>query len=573
MSTFESFLRKKNKLEISKDAIEIARLKEEYCEANKNDLLDYLYEFLRNKISSSSQYDITLNLDYVKFYGKISLLSAIHEYTFKGIDYCYIQKFKDALLGKNSDFRISFNFKHTIFDSYIKFDNLHCEKLIFENTVFNKGARLRFINVTEIIYEPKHLGGDVTFANKYFDKNENQIIDLYTSIETFTYRHQITGSGFTFFVGINFTQLASFTNSILDRVQFSNMNLSGCLFINSKIDKTRFYNCVFEQAPNIALPISKDKPNLIKWYFGSLFIVFLLIFLVRETKDIPINILATLLYGNVLFMLFASFLQTLFPKWSINKHFCVHDEIRYPKDSKLENYLSFNRSLREVYRQLKINFQKNEDYQMAGDFYYSQRYIEITLIGTYYETFSQWLLLNMHHWINGFGERWVRPIIWMGLTIWIFMSINTPNKDYISTPSTPVFLLQGYNQQTGKLDLNESNISIHPNTSHHFLNIANTTYMSTPDQNNTQTKEKIIFAYDNVFDYHYSKQMIPMIRNDIDSRFLYSISHFAFPFMSDQKQWFQTTNSKSLYLSTIETILLWFFFGAFVLAIKNRIKR
>lgn len=567
MITFESYL---HQFRNTTKPIEEMRLLERYNRADINDIKNFIYEVLASIIHTDDQYVVNLNFDYVRVYGKVSFLKEIDKFPFNGIDCCYIEKFKNALHGKDTDFKISFNFKHTVFDSYIKFDNIHCEQLTFNDTVFNKGARLRFINVAEIIYEPKHLGGDVTFANKYFDNEENQIIDQKTTIETFKYRHQITGSGFTFFAGVNFIKIAYFTHSVLDRVQFSDMNLSRCLFISSKIDKTRFYNCVFDQTSNIALPISKDKPNLLKWYLGSLLIVLFIIFLVRETKDIPINILATLLYGNILFMLVAYFLQTLFPKWSINKHFCVNDEIRYSKDSEFEDYLSFNRSLREVYRQLKINFQNNEDYQMAGDFYYSQRYIEITLIGTYYGTFSQWLLLNMHHWINGFGERWARPLIWMGVTIWLFMSINTPNKDYISTPSTPVFLLQGYNLKNEKLYLNENNISDKATDSHHFLNIANTSYLNPID---SKTNEKIIFAYDNIYDYHYTKQMIPMIRDDLNTKFLYSISHFALPFMSDQKRWFQTTNSKSLYLSTIETILLWFFFGAFVLAIKNRIKR
>jgi len=572
MSTFETFLRKKNKLSMSSDAIETIRLKEKYCNANIHDILEYLYIVLQNKISSNNPYDITFNFDYVKIYGKVSLLNAINNYSFKGIDYCYIQKFKDTLEGKSADFSISFNFKHTIFDSYVKFDDLHCEKLNFENTVFNKGARLRFINVHDITYEPKHLGGDVTFANKYFDNEENQMIDLNTKIGTFKYRHQITGTGFTFFVGINFEKIAYFTNSILDRVHFANMDLAKCLFISSKIDKTRFYHCDFPQEQNIFLPHSKDKINIPIWLIGIFFLLFLVVSVIYFEKDtlwfyifvIPVF----LIFGNLIFMPLAYLLQSLVSSnLSLNTHICVYDEIKQTNPMDFDQQKNFNSSIREVYRQLKINFQNNEDYQTAGDFYYSQRYFEIIHIETKDGKTLQWYLLNIHHWVNGFGERWLRPVMWIFLTVTLFMFMSTPNKDYISTPSTPIFLLQGYNQQTGKLDLNESNAS------HHFLNIANTTYMDTTNSYTTKPKENVIFAYDNIFDYHYTKQMIPMIRNDINSRFLYSISHFVLPFMSDQKRWFQTTNGKSLFLSTIETIFLWFFFGAFVLAIKNRIKR
>lgn len=567
MLTFEKYLYQKRNIT---RPIEEMRLSEKYSRANINDLLEFIHQVLMSTINTDSQYNVNLNFDYVRIYGRVSFLKEIDRFSFQGLECCYIEKFKNALYGRDQNFKISLNFKHTIFDSYIKFDNLHCEKLNFENTVFNKGARLRFINVNEIIYEPKRLGGDVTFANKYFDNEENQIIDLNTKIGTFKYRHQITGTGFTFFVGINFEKIAYFTNSILDRVHFSNMNLSKCLFISSKIDKTRFYNCDFPQHENLPLMISKDTPNIFLWFLGLFFILLIMTVSIEYSHDIPlIYIIGILLYGNLIFMPLAFLLQKLVSsKLSVNKHFCVYDEIVQKQDITFEQKISFNRSLREIYKQLKINFQTNEDYQIAGDFYYSQRYLEIIPLETKDGKILQWVLLNTHHWINGFGERWLRPILWSGLSILIFMFLNTPNKDYISTPSTPVFLLQGYNQNIGKLDLNESNISDNPNILHHFLNIANTTYL-----NGSESKEKIIFAYDNVYDYHYTKQMIPMIRDDLNSRFLYSLSHFALPFMSNQKRWFQTTNSTSLYLSTIETIFLWFFFGAFVLAIKNRIKR
>lgn len=570
MLTFETFLREKNNLSITLEDIEDARLKEAYCKANINDLKNFICKVLESVIHTDSQYVVNLNFDYVKVYGKVSFLQEIAKFSFQGLNCCYIEKFKNALHGKDQDFKISLNFKHTIFDSYIKFDNLHCEKLNFENTVFNKGARLRFINVNEITYEPKHLGGDVTFANKYFDNEENQIVDLNTKIGTFKYRHQITGIGFTFFVGINFEKIAYFTNSILDRVHFSNMNLSKCLFISSKIDKTRFYNCDFPQQQNIFLPYSKDKINVPVWLMGIFFILSIVALVIYLEKDIPFfYILVFPIFGNLIFMPLAYSLQSLFSSnLSLNTHICIYDEIKQKNPMDFDQQVNFNSSIREVYRQLKINFQNNEDYQTAGDFYYSQRYFEIIQIETKDGKILQWVLLNIHHWINGFGERWLRPLLWIVLTVAIFTFISTPNKDYISTPSTPVFLFQGYNPNTKKLDLNESNISENANASHHFLNIANTTYL-----NGTESKEKIIFAYDNIYDYHYTKQMIPMIRDDLNSRFLYSLSHFALPFMSDQKRWFQTTNNTSLYLSTIETIFLWFFFGAFVLAIKNRIKR
>ncbi len=56
-------------------------------------------------------------------------------------------------------------------------------------------------------------------------------------------------------------------------------------------------------------------------------------------------------------------------------------------------------------------------------------------------------------------------------------------------------------------------------------------------------------------------------------QFLYSAHQFISPFTNKNKSWFKTVSPKTSLLNIIETILLYLFFGAFILALKNRIKR
>jgi len=53
----------------------------------------------------------------------------------------------------------------------------------------------------------------------------------------------------------------------------------------------------------------------------------------------------------------------------------------------------------------------------------------------------------------------------------------------------------------------------------------------------------------------------------------YSFSHIALPFIPKEKQLFVKVTQKAVLLGYLESILLWFFAGAFVLAISHRIRR
>jgi hypothetical protein len=125
------------------------------------------------------------------------------------------------------------------------------------------------------------------------------------------------------------------------------------------------------------------------------------------------------------------------------------------------------------------------------------------------------------------------------------------------------------------IDFNQSSkTSNELNSTAHFLLIAETNYK---DLNKTT-----IFAYDDRFNFEFNEQYIPMLKNDKSNilsilpnatQLYYSFSNIISPFIPDNKQWFTNRTNTAVKLSILETILLWFFFGAFVLAVKNRIRR
>ena len=64
-----------------------------------------------------------------------------------------------------------------------------------------------------------------------------------------------------------------------------------------------------------------------------------------------------------------------------------------------------------------------------------------------------------------------------------------------------------------------------------------------------------------------------MLKDDYTTRLAYSLTKMISPFMSEEKNWFTPRSEKAHLSGIFESLLLWFFFGAFVLAVKNKIKR
>ena len=575
---------------------------DKYCE--DNDTFDFCFDFSKVVFNDS--------LQLVKLFDESS-----DGYQWARENSQDFTKVLDVIQGINVDdsekpiYRLHFKFDKAIFHKSVDLTNMRCYKLSFEDTIFHQDAKFAFVGVEEFIYKPYQLDVDVTFyhrerANMAEGKLRGEVKG---GIRAFYFRHHLQGSGKTYFVGVNFQKAAYFQDVNLENVVFSYIDrasMSKCYFANSLLENTQFYKCEFDYMPNRVAPFVFSKQYLhviIPIFCCSLWVVVYLLNLINEytDKDIPLpvmifaSIFITLMCLNLGYMSLMYYVQKA-SSWlnkniwsffeifeSLNHHICVaDDDIKHEEtEQQKENF----QSLREVYRQLRINHEKHGDWQLAGEFYYSQRYCEVISQMNFFKGQLQHMLLNVHHVVNGFGERWLRALVWVCVTLGLFALFGgEPNRDYVSTKSTPEYLLVAHKpmsdtnasdyNRTYYQEFNESNVTDNNISEQaHFMLYAKTTYRQSDKDENVTGKPKTIFAYDNRFDYAYTEQYIPMLKNNFGTRILHSLSKFVSPFTSSEKQWFQDRSGKAYLGGFAETMLLWLFFGGFLLAVKNKIKR
>lgn len=563
---------------------------------NSESLSYWLFQVIENNISLDT-FDFVFDFSSTEFFYLLKFVELFDENS-KGYQWARenskdFTKVLDVIQGINVDdsekpiYRLHFKFDKAVFHKSVDLTNMRCHNLSFEDTIFHQDAKFAFVDVEEFVYKPYQLEVDVTFyhrerANMAEGKLRGEVKG---GIRAFYFRHHLQGSGKTYFVGVDFQKAAYFQDVNLENVVFSYIDrdsMSKCYFANSFLENTQFYKCEFDYIQNLHVPLSFLGEMKLYWlliasifgYFGCLvwnIMYYPLIFL------LPLYIFASAIFFNSFFMYLLSIIQKIFK--DINYHICVAEEkILLKRNSKKqdENF----RSLREIYRQLRINHEKHGDWQLAGEFYYSQRYCEI-ITKEQYKQFFQSIILHWHHFVNGFGERWLRALVWVCLTLGLFALFGgEPNRDYVSTKSTPEYLLvahkpmskdensgdynRTYYQEFDESNVTDKNISEQA----HFMLYSKTTYLK--QDNNTSPK---VFAYDDRFNYHYNEQYIPMLKNSFEVKLLHSLSKFVSPFTSNEKQWFQDRSGKAYFCGFSETMLLWFFFGGFLLAVKNKIQR
>lgn len=579
------------------------------------DIRQVLRDYFASKTSDNDV--LALSFDNEKFTQEINFKELLFEVC-NSNEYEYgFKDFADYLNGKNDKFKLVMSFDKAIFDIYPNFDGLRCHKLSFNNTVFEKGARFRHIDVDEVLFEPRRLDADATFFHRKKADIDAGILrgKEIGKIGRFKYRHQLEGDGTTFLIGMRFTERAEFTDCVLDKVQFSYLDensLSKCYFANSIIGKARFYNCTFHFSPNFitAFRFIENKQKVLAYsaLFATPIVIIGLLFFVGSMIEVIFYIFLIMLpfmvvlggsiFNTSYFMPLMKLLEKIIDsilELQINRHITTADDSIATQNISPEQNKINRETVREIYRQLKISYSESGDYQKAGEFYYSQRYWETVGDGKGFYGFfsSQQLLMDIHHWVNGFGERWLRAFVWFLLTIFGFAFFAyTPNEDFISTKSTPEYFLNAYNDgdknKTSKIAFNTDKKTgkIENVNSSHFMEIATTNYKDSSveyikDKNKSivakQTKDinKTFYAFDNRFDFYYTSQFIPVLKteNNFDLELTHSLSKMIAPFISEEKKWFQDRSQNAYYLGFLETILLWIFFLAFVFAVKNRIRR
>lgn len=558
----------------------------EYC----TEAITQFFQEALKIIQTSYINDSLSKLDEIKF--TLDECSIIDEFRILNImeAICSELKFDDfykCLIGKNEKFSISFSFDKTTFLAHARFDNLCCCDLSFYNTTFEKGALLRWITANKVIFRPWKLGADVTFGNAgYANLDDKKLyVEDRGSIKKLKFRHNLEGSGWTYFIGVKFLEKADFTNTVLDKVHFGNVDMKNCYFFNAIIQDTRFVNCEFPRSQNLWTStihkriFHKTSPEKQAFISGTFFIVSFISFywfglnFPNNLNDLASSVglislfvvfLAHLYFLNYPFMLITRLLP-------FSKHFSTADEQLVFIKSDPITFSKKLANLREVYKQLRTNFESNNDYQTAGEFYFSQRHIELAQFDFEGETksFSQQVLMNTLHWINGFGERWIRTIIWLFLTIVLFSFIYKPNIDYISTQNTPSFLFDSIVKKANSI--NQQKISEMQFNSN-YTQIQELIFQ---DKNLTDNVRNTFNGFNElqINDHNRLKKYVLTLDNSYTTRFIYSMSHFTLPLISKEKQWFNGLSKKAYLFGILETLLLWLFVFSLGVSIKNKIKR
>jgi len=114
-----------------------------------------------------------------------------------------------------------------------------------------------------------------------------------------------------------------------------------------------------------------------------------------------------------------------------DKRFRVYDEICPLKTGETRRWDHIER----LYRELKQNHEDRRDYERAGDFHYGEKKMRRKNPDT---PVLLKCLLTLYCWVSGYGERYVRPLVWaFGLLVlctfgYLFLGIAPPDK--VSTP-------------------------------------------------------------------------------------------------------------------------------------------
>jgi len=553
---------------------------------NKDSHADYfdelIHKYIEYRVLNSKNSGVHIN-----FNGVIFL-----EFNFHNLVNMYEDSKKDTSVKINHDNKkLNFKFDNAVFESYARFDNIKCNKITFKDTKFLSGGSIKSrekkdnkkdnLEIDTLVFRPLELGSDFMIdLGKYAD--ENSILSHENGvIKNIQFNNHQIGDGRVFFVGLNDSlNNGDFRNRILDNVIFKNCDLRKCQFASSKVNETEFRNCTFPVIRNqlAAHPFYKRLytdfilfPSLvILIYFVSINNV------VLESLSIY-NEFYIFLAPFLIYVLLASvhpFLQPI--EYTISKifhwipigsyayegartfnyHFSTKDEEKIFSDkkaSKKEKMESLN-SLLHVYKQLKENFEKN-DFQMAGNFFYSQRYLETISESFKTKSMADTLLLSTHYVVNGFGERFVRPVVFFMLTVILFSFFTDANKDYVATANTPYFLIKDANQT--------SNITYYKeNSFKEYINIKGLT-----------KEDKFRFKNFPIVNDNSKVKTFSLDENNSLVSLYYSFSHITLPFVSKEKEIFVKVTKDAVLLGYLESVLLWFFAGAFVLAVSHRIRR
>ena len=410
-------------------------------------------------------------------------------------------------------------FDRATFEGYFRLENIFCRKLSFTDTIFLEGGEIRrqtggILHIEKIVFNPFHVEND--FVVSSIDSSESACKDSCDrgQVKLIKFENHKSGRGKVYFIGMGKETEGDFRRNNLDSVIFQHCSLENFRFLYSKVINTEFTNCTFPLIRECSSLNLLDHRTIERWLDLAdrlHFIEYLLFIRVLGDKensaDNPYNRIKT-----------------------IHHHIGIYDAVqiynkmedfKFADDARRRAEIQAELdSLTDLYQQLKVNFEKN-DYQKAGDFFYAQRYTEI-LSGHRKALVTERPLLKIHYTVNGFGERFLKPLIWL-FVILAFVAF----------------------WQKGSLD-------------HYFLPTEKTPAALLCKENEAKENEK--------------KGEVKRFKTDLKTSVTVMLINIPLPFKTRFSQWVEPTYN-GYWLVLLTNILFWFLMGAFVLAIRHRIKR
>ncbi len=452
------------------------------------------------------------------------------------------------------------------FECYPNFDYLQCSSLIFKECSFHEGGRFKRVKIDSLELRLRKVENALVFEMGGYAKDGLiETSDSYIHKIT-KYTNHVAGSGKVFFVGAKFEKEANFTNAMLDDVVFQNCDLSKVRFLNSKVDKTEFRNCTFLK--------NKTRKNFDElengiWKYGIIIasiILGMILYWFESYVPYPLFVILVIFifFGvSTIFMyLFGNLYSFVYSLLGDNEHICTYDEKEiftkmdfFKKSMTKETRAKLKDSLLSLYQlylSLQVNFESKKDIQRGGDFFYSRRYIQLLSLRSGFDNLVERAILIFHFSVNGFGERMGRPMLWLSIITMVAVMLVNPNEDFIATKATPLFLLEEEKNITSKNVIPLYTVDV--NKSARFLGVRNTgTY--------TIVAPKL------------KANDVPKFYGEMNNRILFVLSRYINIVVPQKKAWFKSVSKTAHFVSTIVGIFSWFFIGAFLLALRNRIRR
>jgi hypothetical protein len=142
---------------------------------------------------------------------------------------------------------------------------------------------------------------------------------------------------------------------------------------------------------------------------------------------------------------------------------------------------------------------------------------------------------------TNFGQSWIVPLL-MFVGLFLYMpTVFQPNIDFVSSETTPFFLLD---ENLSKKEPIDSNISVA---------FYNKNYYS-----------------EYVFDFQ--KESKFYLKDDYTTKLMFVYSSLA-PTLMSSSHWFSTMKEETFRKKAMLTMFFWYFLGAFIYALKNRTRR